>query len=88
MKKKRQRTVWLARFSYQGGTYIRVGRVHNTDGNVPADIIRWQVVSQGQDGSHDFACTVDEAIAFICGLSAAVATEMLPKADKLRKMFK
>lgn len=87
-KKKRQRTVWLARFSYQGGTYIRVGRVHNTNGNVPADVIRWQVVSKYDDGSHDFACTVDEALAFICGLSTAVAIEVLPKSDKLRKMFR
>ncbi len=88
MKKKRQRTVWLARFSYQGDTYIRVGRVHNTNGSVPADIIRWQVVSQHQDGSHDFACTVDEAIAFISGLSTAVAIEALPQSGKLRKMFR
>ncbi len=87
-KKKRQRTVWLASFSYQGGTYIRVGRVHNTNGDVPADVIRWQVVSARNDGSHDFACTVDEALAFICGLSTAVATEVLPQSDKMRKMFR
>lgn len=87
MKKKRSRTVWQHRVEYLDGTYIRVGRVHNAP-DVPADIIRWQVVSKGRDGSHDFACTVDEALAFIACLSGTLAHTMLPKSGKLRRMFR
>ena len=87
MSRKRQRTVWLSRADYLGGTYIRVGRVYNSP-EVPADIIRWQVKSASPGGSHDFACTVDEALAFVAALSGALAHEMLPKSDKLRKMFR
>lgn len=87
MKKKRSRTVWLNRVDYQGGTFIRVGRVYNAP-DVPADIIRWQVVSKSEDGSHDFACTVDEALAFVACLSGVLAHEMLPEAVRLRKMFR
>ena len=87
MAKKRQRTVWLARADYKGGTYIRVGRLYNNPG-VPADIIRWQVVSKHEEGSHDFVCTIDEALAFIACLSHVVIDQMLPKADKLRRMFR
>ncbi len=87
MSKKRQRTVWHYRADYQGGTYIRVGRVHNSP-DVPADIIRWQVVSASPEGGHDFACTVDEALAFVAALSGELAIEMLPQSHKLRKMFR
>ena len=86
-KRKRSRTVWLDRVEYQRGTYIRVGRVYNAP-DVPADIIRWQVKSASPGGSQDFACTVDEALAFVACLSGAVAREMVPKAAQLRKMFR
>lgn len=85
-RKKRSRTVWLDRVEYRDGTYIRVGRVYNSP-DVPADIIRWQVESASTDGSHDFACTVDEALAFVACLSGALAREMLPKSAQLRRMF-
>ena len=87
MKKKRPRTVWLSRADYKDGTYIRVGRLYNSP-DVPADIIRWQVVSKHEKGCHDFACTVDEALAFVACLSGALSYEMLPKSDKLRRMFR
>lgn len=86
-KRKRPLTRWRFKAAYQGNTHIRIGRVYNAP-NVPADIIRWQVVSQSKGGTHDFACTVDEAIAFIAGLSGVLADEMLPKSDKLRRMFR
>ena len=87
MSKKRQRTVWLSRANYQGGTYIRVGRVHNSP-DVPADIIRYQVKSSIPGASADFMVTVDEALALAAALTSALATEMLPKSDKLRRMFR
>ena len=87
MAKKRPRTVWRSRAVYDYGGLIRAGRMFNHPTRL-SDVIRLQIKAYDPDASVDICLTVDEALAVSSCLGNALAHEMLPKANKLRKMFR
>lgn len=81
---KRQRTEWHMHSTYDSGTFIRVGRIHNPKGVPRDDIIRLQI--KGLKSKFDIAMRVDEAVVIASGLNKSIARLMLNEGKRfLRK---
>ncbi len=84
-RKKRQQTTWKFHAAYAGGTYLKIGYVHNKRRGVREDVIRLKVKSESTE--VDVQMRIDEAVLLASGLTK-VAGQMLIGQLPMTKLLK
>ena len=85
MTKKRQQTTWKFHAWYAGGTYIKIGYIHNKTRGVKEDVIRLKIKSAST--AVDMQMRLDEAVIIASGLTK-VAAQMLIGQLPMTKLLK